>query len=90
MILRILAIEVCGPTSLDVTFNDESSRRVNLLPLLEGPMFERLRSPEHFALVRVNPVTGTVEWPNGADLAPEALHDLADERGTSRRTAGNT
>ena len=80
MILKILSVQICGPTSLDVSFNDGSEKRVNLLPLLEGPMFARLRDPESFSLVRLNPVTGTVEWPNGADLAPEALRDLPDER----------
>ena len=34
---------------------------------------EPLRDPEFFARVSVNPETGTIEWPNGADLAPEFL-----------------
>ena len=80
MILRILSAEVSGPNSLTLSFNDGSERRVNLLPLLEGPMFVGLREPASFSLVRLNRVTGTVEWPNGADLAPEALHDLPQER----------
>jgi hypothetical protein len=31
---------------------------------------------EYFRRVAVNPETGTIEWPNGADFAPEFLHDI--------------
>jgi len=41
---------------------------------LHGEVFEPLRDPEVFAQVKINPETGTIEWPNGADLAPEFLH----------------
>ena len=88
MILKILALGICGPTSLDLRFNDGSSRRVEVLPLLSGPMFVGLRRPDAFAQVKLNPVTGTVEWPNGADLAPEALRGLPDERVPDGRAAG--
>ena len=90
MILKILTAEICGPTSLRVAFNDGTTRRVNLRPILIGPMFFPLRDPAIFARVELNPVTATVEWPNGADLAPEALRELPDENGTdANRAAGN-
>ena len=31
--------------SLDLTFEDGTRKRVDLLPLLEGPVFERVREP---------------------------------------------
>lgn len=40
---------------------------------LFGPMFEPLRDFELFAQVRVDEY-GAVVWPNGADLAPDALY----------------
>ena len=49
-------------------------------------MFEPLRDPAYFSRVSVDPVCGTVVWPNGADLAPSALYDL-EEVGTVQ-TAG--
>jgi len=64
---------------LRVRFSDGMRKRVNLLPLLVGPVFEPLRDPAYFARVRVDGVTGTVGWPNGTDLAPEAIRDLPAE-----------
>lgn len=40
-------------------------------------MFEPLRDVEFFATVSVDPDLGTVVWPNGADLAPDVLHEQA-------------
>ena len=76
---RVVKAEACGAHSLDVTFKDGTRKRVNLLPLLEGPVFEPLRDPKYFARVKLDPVAGTVVWPNGADIAPETLYALAAE-----------
>lgn len=77
MILRILEAEVCGPQLLRLRFNNGSHKTVNVAPLLGGPIFEPLRDPAYFARAELDRVCGTVVWPNGADFAPEALHDLA-------------
>jgi hypothetical protein len=77
---RVVKVEVRGAHSLDLTFKDGTRKRVNLLPLLEGPVFEPLRDPKYFARVELDPVAGTVVWPNGADIAPETLYDLASGR----------
>lgn len=79
MILHVIEASVVGPTSLEVKFNDGVKRRVNLGPLLHGPVFEPLNDPSFFATVTVDPTLGTVVWPNDADLAPEALYDLPNE-----------
>ncbi len=88
-IRRIEKVEVCGPHSLKLTFNDGLTKRVNVLPLLQGPVFEPLLDPAFFKRVLLDPVAGTVVWPNGADFAPEALYDLPDEDEPQRdSTAG--
>lgn len=78
MILHVLEAEVCGPHHLRVTFSDGVTKRVDLAPLMRGPIFEPLRDPAYFAQVELDEDFGAVQWPNGADLAPEALHALAD------------
>ena len=76
---RVVKAEACGEHSLDLTFKDGTRKRVNLRPLLEGPVFEPLLDPKYFALVDLDRVAGTVVWPNGADIAPETLYELAPE-----------
>jgi len=76
---RVVKAEVAGPHSLDLTFGDGKRKQVDLLPLLEGPIFQSLRDPVFFARVVLDPVAGTVVWPNGADIAPEPLYELATE-----------
>jgi hypothetical protein len=80
--LHILSARVCGPHSLQLNFSDGARKRVNLLSLLTGEVFEPLRDPAYFARVTVDPVSRTTVWPNGADFAPEALYDLPIEADT--------
>jgi hypothetical protein len=79
MIIHITAVQVIGPFSLAVTFDNGAHRRVNLRPELYGPMFEPLRDPAYFACVYVDADSRTVTWPNGADFAPDFLYELAAE-----------
>lgn len=76
MILRILSVEVRGSHRLRLWFNDGARGEVDVRPLLTGPIFEPLRDASYFAQVELDTVCGTVVWPNGADLAPEALRAL--------------
>jgi Protein of unknown function (DUF2442) len=77
MILRVVEAAVCGPHRLRLAFNDGTRKTVDISPLLSGPVFEPLRDPAYFARAEFDRVCGTVVWPNGADFAPEALHELA-------------
>lgn len=42
---------------------------------LYGTVFEPLRDPSVFRQFVVHPEFQTLVWPNGADFAPEFLHD---------------
>ena len=57
-------------------FEDGTEGEIDLASELHGPVFEPLQDQSYFARVRVNPDTGTIEWPNGADLAPEFLYEM--------------
>jgi len=58
---------------LEVRFNDGLSGAVDLSGRLFGTVFEPLKDPDVFAQVTVDEF-GAVCWPNGADLAPDALY----------------
>ena len=71
-----------GSWRLRVTFSDGFSGIANLRELrTRDGVFAPLRNPAVFAEVRVDPELGTVVWPNGADVAPERLRELAEQHG---------
>src|SRR5262245_48399535 len=86
-IRRIDRVRVCGTHSLRLQFNNGRKKQVNLLPILRGKIFKPLLDPKYFGRVLLDPVAGTVVWPNGADFAPEALYELPAERDSPRKSA---
>jgi hypothetical protein len=84
---RVTFVQVCGPTSLELAFADGLRKRVNLRSLLKGRVFRPLLDPTYFRKVAVDPIGATVVWPNGADIAPETLYELPEERVPARRAA---
>lgn len=58
-----------------VTFTNGVTKDVNLEGELWGEVFEPLKELDLFQKVRVGPESQTLEWPNGADLAPEFLYE---------------
>jgi hypothetical protein len=77
---EIRDVEHLGGFRLRLTFADGLVNEIDLATKLAGvvgPVFEPLRDPEYFVQVRVDPELGTIVWPNGADLAPDALHARA-------------
>ncbi len=43
-------------------------------PYLDGPIYRPLRAPDYFRHVFVDPIAGTVCWPNGAGFCPDVVH----------------
>jgi hypothetical protein len=75
MLKEIVTAKALGDYRLHLQFEDGVEGVVNLAPHLSfRGVFEPLRDPAYFALVRVNSQLGTVVWPNGADLDPDILY----------------
>ena len=79
MIQRVVEVKPLANLRLWVRFLDGTSGTVDLSQELWGPMFEPLTNPDVFNQARVDPELETVVWPNGADLAPEFLYQVATQ-----------
>jgi len=79
----VVSVAVRGSFSVLLEFEDGLSKQVDLRSLLNGPVFEPLHDPTEFAKVFVDQEAGTIAWPNRADIAPETLYLLPDERGAA-------
>lgn len=71
----VLHAEYRGEFKIRVVFNDGVDATIDFSDWLTGPVFEPLNDPSYFARFFVE--GGTVTWPNGADIAPETLHERA-------------
>ena len=79
---RLRALTVLPQWQLAVTFNDGVAGIVDVSNLVNGAdagVFEALRDPAFFASAYLD--CGAVTWPNGADLAPDAMHKAIREAG---------
>ena len=75
--LTIRKVEYLKDYILLLHFSDGSDRIVDLEKELYGEVFEPLKTKQSFSQVFVNNDTGTIEWINGADFAPEFLFDIS-------------
>lgn len=65
--------------TLRVAFDNGAVKDVDLRDELHGEVFAPLQKLSLFKKAAVNPFTKTVEWPNGADFAPEFLYEIGKE-----------
>ena len=80
MMLHVDSFEISDSYKMRIRFNNGEAVEVDLEHELEGEIFEPLKDPECFKRVYLNEETGTVEWPNGADFAPEFLLELGKKQ----------
>jgi len=71
---RIAAVEVRGPCRVWVRFADGTESEADLSDIVGKGVFKHLERPEEFARVAIDPESGTLCWPGGLDIAPDALY----------------
>lgn len=72
--LRVVDVDYIKDYELLVVFNDGSRKKVDLMPYLTGEVFGELLDRDKFIQYGLTHVT--IEWANGADLAPEFLYEI--------------
>jgi hypothetical protein len=60
-----MAVQPVNGYRVRLTFTDESTKEIDLLQYLHGPIFDPILN---------DPVAGTVVWDNGADIDPDVLY----------------
>lgn len=72
--LRVVDVDYIKDYTLRLTFSDGITKLVDLKPYLTGEVFEELLDKDKFVQYGLTPIT--IEWANGADLAPEFLYEI--------------
>jgi hypothetical protein len=75
MMIRLVEARYVRDYVIWLRFSDGLAGEVDLREELDGPVFEPLRQIAMFQRVRLHPELHAVVWPNGADFAPEFLHE---------------
>ena len=72
--LKVIDADYVKDYELLLSFNDGTRKLVDLKPYLTGEVFGELIDPDKF--IQYGLTGYTIEWANGADLAPEFLYDI--------------
>jgi len=86
MLVHVVEARYLGGFRVWLRFSDGLQGEVDLEDDLWGEVFEPLRQPSYFAKLVVD---DTLSWPNGADFAPEFLHQRVCQT-SSPQAAGTT
>ncbi len=71
---RIVEAEARSGYRIWIRFEDGLAGEVDLSDLVGKGVFRRWQDEQEFRKVHIDAETGTVAWPGGIDLAPDALH----------------
>lgn len=63
-----------------LSFSDGTEGEVDLEAVLWGEVFQPLKDKKLFQNFKLDADLATITWPNGADLAPEYLYQLLQQK----------
>ncbi len=75
MFLHVTEARYLHDYTIWARFNDGTEGEIDLEAELEGDVFGPLRDLKSFKSFHIDPEIRTIVWENGADFAPEFLHE---------------
>jgi hypothetical protein len=78
MFLHVIKVRYLKGYKLRLMFSTGVVKDVDLEAELYGEVFEPLKDKALFKQVKVNRETNTIQWPTGADFAPEYLDEIGE------------
>ncbi len=72
---HVVEARYVGGHTVWLKFRDGTAGEIDLSKSLQGPVLEPLLDTSLFRKFSIHPEFRTLVWPNGADMAPEFLHD---------------
>ena len=79
MLDRIVAVEARPDYHVWIRFEDGLEGTLSLEHLVGQGVFTSWEEESEFQKVFIDEESGTIAWPNGIDLAPDALHRRLEE-----------
>ena len=70
----IKTFKIIGPQIIEVVFENNILKTINLAPVLYGEMYGPLKDADFFKQVKLDEEVQTLVWPNGADFDPSMLY----------------
>ena len=75
---QVIRARHIGQFVVSARFDDGSEKYIDISQWFKGPVFEPLKDPKFFKTFFIE--AGTLAWPNGVDIAPEALYAAPESR----------
>ena len=69
---QVIRARHIGEFIVSTRFDDGTEKYIDVSQWFKGPVFEPLKDPKFFKKFFIE--GGTLAWPNGVDIAPEALY----------------
>lgn len=79
-IVHVTEVRPAGVHRLRFCFDDGTVGELDFSGETWSGVFAPLADPDFFARVELDEELGTIVWPNGADFAPETLHQLVADQ----------
>jgi hypothetical protein len=84
MFLEVIKAKYLNDYKIFLEFNDGVSMTVDLANELEGEVYEPLKNKHYFKTFSIK--FNTIEWDNGADIAPEHLYRIGKKTKKPQQT----